>query len=74
MNKINKFILRDSADTLFDDLIEFENDVDKKQIAKIIEYVQENIEDYTNEDIYKALNILGNYTIDYIGNLDIFEY
>lgn len=72
--KINKFILRDSADSQFDDLITFENDVLLEDIYNQINYVKENVEDYTNEDIYIALNQLGKYTIEFIGQCEIVEY
>ena len=72
--KVNKIILRDAADTLYDDLITFENDVLLEDISKIIEEVKENIEDYTVEDVYKALTKLGNYTLEWIGDYKIIEY
>lgn len=72
--KINRFILRDEADTQFDDLITFENDVLLDDIYSQINYVKENVEDYTNEDIYTALTQLGKFTIEFIGQLEIIEY
>lgn len=72
--KIKKFILRDEADTQFDDLITFENDVLLDDIYSQINYVKENIEDYTNEDIYISLAQLGKFTIDFIGQLEKIKY
>lgn len=72
--KIKRFILRDDCDRQFDDLIEFENDVLLDDIYSVIAYVKENVEDYTNEDIYQALSQLGKFTIDFIGQLRIIEY
>lgn len=72
--KINRFILRDEADTQFDDLITFENDVLLEDIYSQINYVKENVNDYTNEDIYIALAQLGKFTIEFIGQLKIIEY
>lgn len=72
--KIKKFILRDETDTQFDDLITFENDVLLDDIYSQINYVKENIEDYTNEDIYISLAQLGKFTIDFIGQLEKIKY
>ena len=72
--KIKRFILRDGVDPQFDDLIEFEKEVNLDDIIKAVEYVKNNIEDYTNEDIYDALDKLGDYTLTYIGALEIVEY
>lgn len=72
--KIKRFILRDGCNSQFDDLIEFENDVLLDDIYSTIAYVQKNVEDYTNEDIYQALSQLGNFTIGFIGQLRIIEY
>ena len=72
--KIKKFILRDKANTQFDDLITFENDVLLDDIYSQIDYVKKNVEDYTNEDIYISLAQLGKFTIDFIGQLEKIEY
>ena len=72
--KVKKFILRDDTDTQFDDLIEFENDVWLDDIYSEIAFVKQNVKDYTNEDIYIALGVLGNLTITPIGHLNIIEY
>lgn len=72
--KVEKIILRDSADTQFDDLIIFEEEQLLEDIYSQINYVKENVEDYTNEDIYMALMKLGNYTIEWIGQFEIVEY
>ena len=72
--KTKKIILRDSGSILFDDLITFEEDVLIDDICSQISYVQQNVEDYSNEDIYIALKQLGNFTIEYIGSYPIVEY
>lgn len=71
---IQSFILRDETDSQFDDLIQFDKPVRKLAVVECINFVRNNIEDYTNEDIYNALGLLGDYTLTYIGSLDIFEY
>ena len=53
--KVNKIILRDSADSSFDDLITFDNEVLLEDVYSQVAYVKENVEDYTNEDVYIAL-------------------
>lgn len=72
--KVEKIILRDSADTQFDDLITFEEKQLLEDIYSQINYVKENVEDYTNEDIYIALMKLGSYTREWVGQLEIVEY
>ena len=67
--KIKRFILRDDCDSQWDDLIEFEEYVNLQDIYDAIQYVKDNIEDYTNEDIYDALDKLGKYRIEFIGQL-----
>lgn len=71
---INKFILRDSADSQFDDLITFKKDVLIDDVYSAIASVKENVEDYTNEDIYVALKQLAPFTLEWIGGYDIIEY
>lgn len=77
MNKkyVKSFILRDSSDKQFDDLIEFENPILLEDIYKVVNKVKQDlIGEYTNEDIYNALDILGKYNLTYIGALDVIEY
>lgn len=71
---INKFILRDSADSQFDDLITFKEDVLIDDVYNTIASVKENVENYTNEDIYIALRQLAPFTLEWIGSYDIIEY
>ena len=71
---INKFILRDSADSQFDDLITFKEDVLIDDVYSAIASVKENVEDYTNEDIDIALKQLAPVTVEWIGGYDIIEY
>lgn len=69
-----KFILRDSYSDEFDDLITFENKVNKYDVINLIENLKKNNEEYTNEDVYKELAKLGTFTIEYIGQYEIIEY
>lgn len=71
---VNKIILRDSGDSQYDDLITFDKDVSLVDIERVIEEVKNNNEDYTNEDIYKALDELSSFEIEWIGDYDIVEY
>lgn len=72
--KTKKIILRDSCDSQFDDLITFDEPQLLEDIYSQISYVKQNVEDYSNEDIYIALGQLGKYTIEYIGQYEIVEY
>lgn len=73
--KVKKIILRDGTDSQFDDLITFEEPVLLEDIYSTIKYVKDNVEDYTNEDIYIGLkNNIGNFTIEFIGSYEIVEY
>ena len=72
--KVNKIILRDSADSRFDDLITFDNDVLLEDIYSQVAYVKENVEDYSNEDVYIALKQLSPFTIEWVGQYEIVEY
>ena len=71
---MKKFILRDSTSKQFDDLVIFENDIDIENVRELIENLKENKEDYTNEDVYNELDKLGNYSMQYLGWLEIVEY
>lgn len=72
---IKSFILRDNADSQFDDLIEFENPVLLEDVYKVVNKVKQDLPtEYTNEDIYNALDNLGKYDLTYIGALNIIEY
>ena len=71
---IDRFILRDSADSQFDDLIIFEKEVKIEDIVNKIEELKKENEYYTNEDVYDKLSELGKYTIEWIGQYDIIEY
>lgn len=72
--KVNKIILRDSADSSFDDLITFDNEVLLEDIYSQVAYVKENVEDYSNEDVYIALKQLSPFTLEWVGQYDIVEY
>ena len=67
-------IIIDKADTEFDDLIYFKEEVLLEDVIKQVDFVKNNIEDYTNEDIYNSLKKLGKFTIQWIGQYEIIEY
>ena len=69
-----KFILRDSCSSQFDDLITFDEKINKYDVINLLENLKKTNEDYTNEDVYKELDKLGKYSIEYIGCLDVIEY
>lgn len=71
---MTKFILRDSTSRQFDDLITFKENVDLIEVKELIENLKNTKEDYTNEDIYKELDKLGEYEVQYIGWLEVIEY
>lgn len=72
--KVKKIILRDIADTQFDDLIIFDKEVSLFDIVEKIENLKKVNQDYTNEDVYDVLKELSSFEIIYIGILDIVEY
>ena len=72
--KVKTIILQDESDSYYSDLITFDNEVYLKDIVNKIDYVKENIEDYTNEDIYRALSELSEFSIKWLGQYDILEY
>lgn len=69
-----KILLKDIADSYYTDLIVFKDNIDKKDIINAIEEVQRTNEEYTNEDIYNALDKLGEYDVLWLGGLDLYEY
>ena len=71
---VSKIILRDSGSELCDDLVIFDKYVSLIDIEKKIEEVKDKNENYTNEDIYNALDELSSYEIIWIGKCDIVEY
>ena len=46
MIKVKRIILRDSADSQFDDLITFDEEIDLRKIYSVIQFVKDNVEDY----------------------------
>lgn len=72
--KVKTIILQDESDSYYSDLITFDNEVFLKDVINKIEYVQENVEDYSNEDIYSALAELSDFSINWLGQYDIVEY
>lgn len=53
--KINKILLTDDGDNFYTDLVTFKRDTTKSEIYNIIQKCKEEVEEYTNEDIYKFL-------------------
>lgn len=72
--KVRKILLQDECDSYYTDLITFDNEVYLEDVVNKIEYVKENIEDYTNEDVYNALGELSDFSIQWLGNYDIIKY
>lgn len=62
---ITKFLLTDDCDNNFTDLIIFDKPVNKKDLYEVINKVKNEMAgEYTNEDIYHAIDKLNiNYTI-----------
>ena len=54
--KINKILLTDDGDNFYTDLVTFKKDTTKSEIYNIIQKCKEEVEEYTNEDIYKFLD------------------
>ena len=72
---VDKIILRDRADGLFDDLILFEKSVNVYDIRQAIQDFAEFNEEYSNEDIYCLIkDYFGDYTIIWVGDSEIVEY
>lgn len=72
--KVKTIILQDESDSYYSDLITFDNEVFLKDVINKIDYVKENVEDYTNEDIYIALSELSEFSINWLGQYDVLEY
>lgn len=51
-------LLTDECEPFYTDLIYFNNNVSREEVLNVITKVKEN-EEYTNEDIYKALENIG---------------
>lgn len=73
---VNRILLKDSVDEFFTDLVTFKKDVDLFEVVtQLSEFKKENLQDYTNEDIYYFLDKnFGIESIDFIGNLDSVVY
>lgn len=73
--KIKRILLSDLGDTFYTDLIEFKRDTTKKEVQDIITKCINEIEDYTNEDIYKYLEKeIGIENLIFLGNYETFYY
>ena len=73
---ITKFLLTDNGDNFYTDLIEFEKPVLLSDVQKVInKCTSELAGEYTNEDIYNYLDILGvAYKIIFLGNYETIYY
>ena len=69
-----KILLKDMADSVYTDLIVFKDKIDKKDIINAIEEVKRTNKEYMDEDIYNALDKLGEYDVLWLGVLDVYEY
>ena len=74
--KITRFLLTDNADSSYTDLIEFEKPVLLSDVQKLVnKCMTELAGEYTNEDIYNYLDILGvAYKIIFLGNYETIYY
>lgn len=72
--KVKTIILQDESDSYYSDLITFDNEVFLKDVINKIDYVKDNIQDYSNEDIYRALTELSDFSINWLGQYDVLEY
>ena len=68
---IKKFVLEDSCDSNYSDLIIFEKEVDLKKIKEVIQNKKNKMPgEYTNADIYQAIDELGiPYKVIYLDEL-----
>lgn len=73
---IREFILEDNCDSNYSDLIIFDKDVNLKKLMEVIQKKKDEMPgEYTNEDIYGAIDELGvSYTIRFLGGLVHIEY
>ena len=72
--KIRKILLRDNCDSFFTDLITFQKDTTEEEIFNTIVKCKNEIEDYTNEDIYNYLDkYIGVESIEFL-DYKVFEY
>ena len=71
---IRKILLRDNCDSFFTDLITFRRDTTEDEILNTIVKCKDEIEDYTNEDIYNYLDkYIGVESIEFL-DYKVFEY
>lgn len=73
---IKEFVLVDDCDDNYSDLISFDKEVNLKELTEVIQKKKEEMPgEYTNEDIYNAIDELGvAYTIRFLGGLVHIEY
>ena len=72
--KIKKILLSDETDNFYTDLITFKRDTTKMEVFETIRKCKEEVEEYTNEDVYKYLNKqIGIESIEFL-DYERFEY
>lgn len=73
---IKKFILEDSCDNNYSDLIIFEKEVNLEDIKNVIQKKKDELPgEYTSADIYDAINELGvSYRVIYLDELEHILY
>ena len=76
MKKVKRILLQDDTDDFYTDLIEFEREVDYIELYTLIEDCKNRLKnDYTNKDIYSAIDRLGvPYKVIFMGTLDKISY
>ena len=73
--KIRTILLSDNCDDFFTDLITFKRDTTSEEIWDIIIKCKNEIDDYTNEDIYEYLDkFIGIEELTFLGNYEKFDY
>lgn len=71
---IRKILLRDDCDSFFTDLITFTRDTTKEEVWDVVLKCKNEIEDYTNEDIYDYLRkYIGIESIEFL-DYEVIEY
>lgn len=68
-----RLILRYRADEEFVDLITFTKEVNKIDVINLIENLKKTNEEYANEDVYKELAKLGDFTLEFIRQYEIID-
>lgn len=73
--KIRKFLLEDSVDNYFTDLIVFDTEVELEDVKKAIQKVKDAFPtSYVCDDIFRALEELSTFTYTWLGDLETIKY